>query len=224
MTDNPQPARIQPARSICGLALALFAIPLVTLLYRLVVGVTRSNEQLLAREVVIFGCAALLVWWVREREGLPLASVGLQAGRPVRALLRGGALALILLASTVGLYLLLQRVGIHLGDSDRGTFRPSLWVATVISVRAGMVEELFYRGYAIERLRALTGNAALAALVPLLVFAAVHYRQGAGGIIVAFVLGGVLTLFYLRFHDLLANIVGHTLTDLVLNVVLPLMG
>jgi phosphatidylinositol glycan class B len=62
------------------------------------------------------------------------------------------------------------------------------------------------------------------ALVPLLVFAAAHYRQGAGGIIAAFVLGGIFTAFYVRFRDLLANITAHFLGDFVLNVVLPLLG
>jgi hypothetical protein len=62
------------------------------------------------------------------------------------------------------------------------------------------------RGYAIERLQSLAGNKMLAALLPLTVFAVAHYRQGPGGIIAAFVLGGVFTVFYMKFRDLLANI------------------
>jgi membrane protease YdiL (CAAX protease family) len=59
-------------------------------------------------------------------------------------------------------------------------------------------------------------------LVPLIIFAASHYRQGAGGIIAALVLGGILSAFYLKFRDLLANITAHFLADFVLNVGLPL--
>lgn len=70
----------------------------------------------------------------------------------------------------------------------------------------------------------MTGNAWLAALLPLLVFALSHYRQGVGGIVAAFILGGIVTLFYLRYRDLAANMLGHTLTDFVLNVGLPLAG
>ena len=33
-----------------------------------------------------------------------------------------------------------------------------------------------------------------------------------------------MTLFYLKFRDLVANLVGHSLCDLALNVGLPLLG
>lgn len=39
-----------------------------------------------------------------------------------------------------------------------------------------------------------------------------------------FVVGGVATLFYLKYRDLIANMVGHTVVDLVLNVGLPLVS
>jgi membrane protease YdiL (CAAX protease family) len=51
-----------------------------------------------------------------------------------------------------------------------------------------------------------------------------HYRQGVGGIVAVFVLGGILTAFYIKFRDLLANITEHFLGDFVLNVALPLVG
>jgi membrane protease YdiL (CAAX protease family) len=64
----------------------------------------------------------------------------------------------------------------------------------------------------------------LAGLVPLTIFAVSHYRQGVGGIVAEFVLGGILTAFYMKFRDLLANITAHFLADFVLNVVLPLVS
>jgi membrane protease YdiL (CAAX protease family) len=91
-------------------------------------------------------------------------------------------------------------------------------------LRAGVAEEIFYRGFAIERLQSLTGSKLLAALVPLTIFAVSHYRQGLGGIVAVFVLGGILTAFYMRFRDLLANITAHFLGDFVLNVMLPLVS
>jgi hypothetical protein len=62
----------------------------------------------------------------------------------------------------------------------------------------------------IERLQSLTGSKLLAWLVPLMIFALSHYRQGLGGIVAGFVLGGVLT--------------AHFLGDFVLNIVLPLVS
>jgi hypothetical protein len=51
-----------------------------------------------------------------------------------------------------------------------------------------------------------------------------HYQQGIGGIAAVFVLGGILTMFYMKFRDLLANVTAHFFADFVLNVVLPLVS
>lgn len=216
-----------PLRSpatFAGLAIALLAGPVFIAGYRALTGENHSNLQVVVRELGIFCLVALLLWLVKKRERLPLTSIGLHLDRLGRSLLRGLLLAIVVLAVTVGLYLLLQQFGIHLGDSGAEGFHPSLWVVALIMLRAGIAEEIFYRGYAIERLLSLTGSRWLAALVPLVVFAAAHYRQGLGGVIATFVLGGIFTIFYLRFRDLVANITAHFLGDFVLNVVLPLVS
>ena len=207
-----------------GLAIALLATPIYLRIYQAVVGENHSNWQVLARELGVWLLVAVLLWIVRQREGLPLASIGLQADRPARSLARGALLALVALAVTVGLYLGLQRVGIHLGEDRAGAFRPSLWVVTLMMLRAGVAEEIFYRGYAIERLQSLLGSKLWAGLIPLGLFAAAHYRQGLGGVIATFVLGGLFTVFYLKYRDLLANMTGHFLADFVLNVIMPLVS
>jgi membrane protease YdiL (CAAX protease family) len=211
--------------TIAGLAIALLAGPAFTLAYRLLSGENHSNLQVVARELGIFVLVGVLLWIVTRREMLPLTSIGLRTDRLGRSLLRGLVLAVVTLGVTVGLYLLLRQFGIRLGEGSGGDrFHLALWVVVLIMLRAGIAEEIFYRGYAIERLQSLTGSRWLAALVPLVVFAAAHYRQGLGGIIAAFVLGGIFTAFYVRYRDLLANITAHFLGDFVLNVVLPLLG
>jgi membrane protease YdiL (CAAX protease family) len=192
--------------------------------YRAITGENRSNGQVLGRELAIFLLVGLLLWIVKRWEVLPLTSIGLRANGLRTSLLRGLWLAAIVLAVTVGLYMLLRGLGVHLGEERSGVFRPSLWVVTVSMLRAGVAEEIFYRGFAIERLQSLSGSKLVAGLVPLTIFAVSHYRQGAGGILAVFVLGGILTAFYLKFRDLLANITAHFLGDFVLNVVLPLAG
>jgi membrane protease YdiL (CAAX protease family) len=87
-----------------------------------------------------------------------------------------------------------------------------------------VVEELIYRGFAIERLESLSGNSWVAALVSLVAFAAAHYRQGLGGVVSAAILGGLLTIFYLKLRDLVANMAAHFLVDIVLNVGIPLVN
>jgi uncharacterized protein len=207
-----------------GLAIALFGLPVFMAMYRAITGENHSNWQVLARELAIFLLVGLLLWIVKRWEHLPLSSIGLRVNMLRASLLRGLWLAVIVLAVTVGLYLLLRGVGIRLGEEHGSVFHPSLLAVTVSMLRAGVAEEIFYRGFAIERLQSITGSKLLAGVVPLTIFAVSHYRQGVGGIIAAFVLGGILTAAYMKFRDLLANITAHFLGDFVLNVVLPLVS
>jgi uncharacterized protein len=207
-----------------GLAIALFALPLFMAAYRATTGENHSNWQVLGRESAVFLLVGTLLWIVKRWELLPLTSIGLRVDMLRTSLLRGLGLGVIMLALTVGLYLLLRKVGVHLGEDHGSVFRPSVLVVTVSVFRAGVAEEIFYRGFAIERLQSITGSKLVAALVPLTIFAASHYRQGVGGIVAAFVLGAILTWFYMKFRDLLANITAHFLADFVLNVVLPLVS
>ncbi len=85
-------------------------------------------------------------------------------------------------------------------------------------MRAGVVEELFYRGYAIERLQALGLNRYLAAALPLAIFAVAHWTGGWANIVIALALGAILSASYLWRRDLVANMIGHFLVDFVGNV------
>lgn len=210
------------AATMCGLAIALLSAPAFAALYRGITGETHSNSQVLGRELGFGVIGCLLLWIIVRREALPLASIGLHTDRLGRSLVRALGLTVITLVATVAMYFLLRRLGIQLGDAGSHNFQPAAWVVTLVCARAGIVEEIFYRGYAIERLQKLTTKRWLATLVPLLLFAVSHYRQGPGGMLAVFVVGAVFTVFYLKFRDLVANISGHFLTDFVLNVILPL--
>jgi len=220
---NTLSRNLSPA-TFCGLLISLLSGPAFVAAYRGITGENHSNLQLVGREAGIFLLVGLLLWIVKRGEELPLASIGLHADRLGRSIIRGLVLTAISLAATVGLYLLLQQFGIHLGGRGADPFRPSLWVVALIMLRAGIAEEIFYRGYAIERLQSQTGRKWLARLLPLVLFAAAHYRQGLGGMFAVFILGGIFTMFYVKFRDLIANMTGHFLGDFVLNVGLPLLG
>jgi membrane protease YdiL (CAAX protease family) len=96
-------------------------------------------------------------------------------------------------------------------------------VSLLLYARAGIAEEIFYRGYAIERIEALTGNRVVAATVPLLAFAANHFSQGAPGILITFVIGAIATAIYLWKRNLLILIIAHFMVDFIPNVLLPLI-
>jgi len=107
----------------------------------------------------------------------------------------------------------LQRrfIGRGLGEAPALANYPNRW-------RAGVLEELFYRGYAIERLEALGLNRFWAGIIPLLIFGVAHWTGGWANIVIALVLGAVLTLFYLWRRDLVANMIGHFMVDFIANV------
>jgi membrane protease YdiL (CAAX protease family) len=94
-----------------------------------------------------------------------------------------------------------------------------LWLITLIVIRAGVVEELFYRGYAIERLRMIGLGRFWSVALPLVIFSIGHWSGGAANILIAFAAGLILTGFYLWRRDLAANMIGHGLVDFVANVV-----
>jgi membrane protease YdiL (CAAX protease family) len=96
-------------------------------------------------------------------------------------------------------------------------------VSLLLYARAGIAEEIFYRGYAIERIEALTGNRAIAAAVPLLIFAGSHFSQGGAGILITFVIGAIATAIYLWKRNLLILIIAHFMVDFIPNVLLPLI-
>jgi uncharacterized protein len=214
----------RPIATYFGLTIVLLVGPSLATVFRLVKGEPHSDLQVLIREFLFFALTGLLLWIVKRQEGLPLTSIGLHLDRLGRSLLRGLLLTVIVLVTTVCLYFLLKALGVSLGGNDSNPYQPSLWVLMVILLRAGIVEEIFSRGYAIERLQTLTGKKWIAGLTPLVIFSVAHYRQGMGGIIVVFILGGITTVFYMKLRDLVANITGHFLGDFVLNVLLPLVS
>src|SRR5437016_14047024 len=88
----------------------------------------------------------------------------------------------------------------------------------MIVLRAGVVEELFYRGYAIERLRMIGLGPFWSVTIPLVLFSLGHWSGGAANILIAFAAGIILTGFYLLRSDLEANLLGPCLKDSVANV------
>jgi membrane protease YdiL (CAAX protease family) len=201
-----------------GLALAIFGIPAITTLHRLLVADPLASSGIVARELAILALVALIFWLVTAKERLPLSSIGLHTDRIGRSLIRGLLLAAVCLVAAVGTILLYRSLGIAYGEGPGISRAIPVTILTVM--RAGIAEEVLYRGFAIERLQTITGNKWIAAGVPLVLFALFHYRQGLAGIFIALLLGAFLTAFYLWKRDLLANIFGHFLTDFIPNVLL----
>lgn len=218
---TPNPFRLT-AITIIGLIISLFGLAFFAIWYRDWYGITITS--VLVREGLIFFLVGILLLIIRQ-EGLGLESVGLQFHSVGRSVGFGLLFCLISIAGIVLCMLLMQYLGWKVGGEEPGAYKDiPVWVWFIIVLRAGIAEELFYRGYAIERLKALTGSQWVAIAVPLVIFSIGHFRQGPGGILISFVAGAILTATYFWKKDLLANMIAHFLVDFIPNVALPLLG
>jgi membrane protease YdiL (CAAX protease family) len=197
-----------------GLCLSLFSMLVIRQVFR-TVSPEPGAALALAREACMFASAGALVWIVRRGEGLPLRSVGIGTSPLWKSLAWGVVIAVACALPAAGITML---TGYGHGSASQAFARLPLWVVFLVVVRAGVVEELFYRGYAIERLQTLGFGRIPSWLIPLTIFAAAHWTGGAANVLIALVLGAILTAFYQWHRDLVANMFGHFLVDFVANV------
>lgn len=221
---EPTPTTLS-VKTLTGLAVALFGVPVLLYVFVLLAPEGPfSSVFVTVRELSVLALTALLILYVLRVEKLGLDSIGLHNRNWGKSLLLA---LIILLASFAVLALLLflfPLVGISFGESGEvsryGGVSP--WAITLMVLRAGVVEEICYRGYAMERLEKATGNWFVYFLMPLILFGLWHYRQGVGGIIISFSIGAVLAYAYWKKRDLKANIIAHFTADFIPNVLAPL--
>lgn len=202
-----------------GLFIALFGMLIVRQLVNYVWPDPTFTSALI-KEAGMWVVAALLFVIIRVGEGLPLSSIGLGTARFGKSVLWGFLLGIGCLLVAVGLAVATKYTG---GESGKAFEKLPTWLLFLIVLRAGVVEELCYRGYAIERLHALGLPRGLAAGVPLLIFAVGHWTGGWQNILIALVLGGMLAAFFIWRRDLVANMIGHWFVDFIPNVLPRLM-
>ncbi len=178
---------------------------------------TLTTASASLREALLLATAAALLIYVRRVEGLSLRSVGLGTSVWWKSIGWGVVTAILCGAAGAAVATLTKFNG---GAAAREMARLPLWLVAVIVFRAGFVEELFFRGFAIERLIGMGWPRYAAALFPLTVFALLHWYNGVANVLLAFVLGAILAAFYLWRRDLVANIIAHFVVDF-LTLVLP---
>ena len=202
-----------------GLFLALFGMIIV----RQVVNhfwPTPTFASAAIKEAGMWLVALALVVIIKVREGLPLSSIGFSAARWGKSILWGFLLGIVCLLVAGGLVALTGFTG---GEAGKAFDKLPTWLLNLIVLRAGVVEELCYRGYAIERLHALGLPRAMAAGVPLIIFGVGHWTGGWANIVIALVLGAILALYFIWRRDLMANMIAHWFVDFVGNVLPRLM-
>lgn len=178
-----------------------------------------------AGQAALAGLTVCVLLVLRFGEGAPLATIGL-----VRPHLRS-----IVVGLGIGIGVFVVLAAIALGLSKFGLFEDvqasgivlawSVPFRIVVAAAAGVMEEILYRGYAIERFAALVRRRWLAAVLALAAFALAHVPFWGWAAIATPLLGGAFfTLLYLWRRDLIACIVAHSTIDLIGIVLLPALA
>jgi len=215
LTPEPPSLPVKVSRATwAGLAISLFALVVIRQAFVFFVPETTFASAILKEALIWLNAVALIVI-IRRGERLPLRSIGLGTARWWKSILWGFVIAFVS-AVVVGALAYLTHYG-H-GPGSAAFEKLPLWLITAIVFRAGVVEELFYRGYAIERLRMIGLGRVWSVAIPLVIFSLGHWSGGAANILIAFAAGLILTGFYLWRCDLVANMIGHGLIDFVANV------
>jgi membrane protease YdiL (CAAX protease family) len=171
-------------------------------------------------ELVWWVLVALLVSYVRWVERRPLSSIGF-TNPGIRNVLIGVAAGIVLLAGLAGIYLVILPA-LHFKEDPQVTQVMNLmlaktrWWRLILILRGAIAEEILFRGYAIERLKELTGRLSVAGILSCTVFALEHVGVWSWGhvIIIAFA-GAILTLLYIWRRNIWVNMIAHFVPDAV---------
>jgi membrane protease YdiL (CAAX protease family) len=166
----------------------------------------------------------LVFLWIPKVEKKNIASIGL--GRFKRRHLMWGVLAylLVLVASSFSSFVL-QSIGLPSLRSLQPLIK-GYGFATLFGLflTGTFLEEVFYRGYLIERVTILTKHRWAAALGSWILFMLVHLKFfGLGPTIDTSVISAALVLLYLKEKSIWPSIVVHGINDALAFLIFPLL-
>src|SRR5215469_5554986 len=165
-------------------------------------------------ELIIWGCVLATLLYVTRVEQRPLSSIGFRVPGikdVVVAILAG----ICILATLAAVYYLIFPA-LHWDENQQLATVSAVqyWLQVLIVVRAAVSEEIFFRGYAIERLSELSGSRSAAALLSCALFTFDHVGfWGWHHILIAGPAGILLTLLYLWRRNLWVNMGAHFIVD-----------
>ena len=180
--------------------------------------------DLFLHEVAMWLLLPLILLWIYLVEKRKIGSIGLK-NISVKMIFGGIGLGLVLFIifgiSTVGI----QTIGLELNqDMAKLIVSQSIPFLILLSIRAAIVEEIVFRGFAFERITELTNSKLLAIILPLIVFTLAHISWGVGHLVFVFIAGGLFAIIYSVTRNLALVIIAHFVTDIVAIVVLPLLA
>lgn len=197
-----------PPLTLGNLALALLGLPLFVVL----LGVTSIPVQTTTTTGVYWALALIVLGIAVTGEKLQLTDLGFR--RP--ALIDVGYIfvtSVVILFIYAGTRPLIEALGLPVSGST-GTLGggAGIGVALAHAGTVGIVEEILYRGYPIERLLAYTESPLVAGGITWLVFTAAHaVNWPIGSLLQTALVATLLTIVYLRQRTLVPVIGAHIL-------------
>ena len=166
----------------------------------------------------------LLTFWVPKIEGNKLGSIGFGKFK-WRYLWVGILTYFMLMVVWIGNGLALKAIGLEGLRSLQPIIREyGFPIRFSLLLTGTFLEEVFYRGYVIERLTSLTGKSWLAGLISWVAFTFVHLKFfGLGPTLDVGVLSAGLVILYLRERSIWPCIVVHGINDVFGLLIVPLV-
>lgn len=181
-------------------------------------------ENILLREVGMWLLLLFsIILWIYFVEKQTIASIGWKkvTAKTVFIGIGLGLVAFILFGIS---NVIIQAIGLELNREVGELFaNQTFLVLMLISLRAAVVEEVLYRGYAFERINELIKSKWIAALIPVIIFMLMHLSWGIGHLIFVFFAGGLFMLVYISKRNLGLVMIAHFVTDVLAMLVLPMM-
>lgn len=192
----------------------LLALGLVSLPFSLWIDEFANERHLVANEAIWWLYITGMLVYVLRVERRPLSSIGFRrlGARDIAIGIGAGIAMLAALACVY--YLIFPLLHWDLSQGMNRLAATPLWWRLISTVRAAVSEELLFRGYAMERLRELSGSRGIAAGASCAVFMLDHVPTwGWQHLAIAGIGGIALTVLYLWRRNLWVNILAHFIVD-----------
>jgi membrane protease YdiL (CAAX protease family) len=167
---------------------------------------------------------AVLVCYLLWQSARPhLGRLGIDRRHPWRDIVVGIALALVIGAGGIGIYLGGRALGItvDVSASSLGNYWWTVPVLLLSALRSALQEELIVIGYLFARLRELGWNRWWIITATAIFRGSYHLYQGYGAFIGNFLMGMLFGWLYNRFGRLLPFVIAHFLIDAAIFVGYP---
>ena len=152
-----------------------------------------------------------------------LARLGVDFGRPLRSVLLGLALALVIGIPGIGVYLGSRAlgIGVTVDPSPLDTYWWTVPILILSALRSALQEEIIVIGYLFARLRDLGWRTWPIILVAATLRGSYHLYQGFGAFIGNFAMGVLFGWLYTRFGKVVPLVIAHFLIDAAIFVGYP---